>query len=117
MTDIELPYPPSLNHYYRRVGHRTLISRDGRNFRWRVGAILQAQSIRSMAGPLWVTIAIHPPDNRRRDLDNIHKALLDALEYGGAYRDDSQIVRLVAEKCECVAGGRAIVRIERAETT
>jgi len=55
---------------------------------------------------------IHPPDSRRRDLDNVQKALLDALGRGGAYLDDSQIVRLVAEKRAVVPGGKAIVRIE-----
>ncbi len=30
---VELPYPPSVNHYWRRVGDRTLISREGRKFR------------------------------------------------------------------------------------
>jgi hypothetical protein len=29
---LTLPYPPSVNHYYRRVGPRTLISREGREY-------------------------------------------------------------------------------------
>ena len=29
MLELRLPYPPSVNHYWRRVGHRTLISRSG----------------------------------------------------------------------------------------
>ena len=28
--ELELPWPPSVNHYYRHVGPRVLISRDGR---------------------------------------------------------------------------------------
>ena len=59
-------------------------------------------------------LEFYPPDNRRRDLDNAQKALLDALQHGGAYRDDSQIVRLEAEKHTAVAGkpeGAVIVRI------
>jgi crossover junction endodeoxyribonuclease RusA len=62
---------------------------------------------------LAVQVQIHPPDNRRRDIDNVQKALLDAMQHGGAYRDDSQIVRLSIEKCEPVAGGKTIVQIER----
>jgi hypothetical protein len=27
-----------------------------------------------------------PPDRRRRDIDNVQKPLLDALQHGGAYR-------------------------------
>ncbi len=33
VIELELPYPPSVNHYWRRVGARTLISRGGRAFR------------------------------------------------------------------------------------
>ena len=54
---------------------------------------------------------MRPPDNRRRDIDNVQKALLDALQHGGAYADDSQIVRLSIEKGPPVAGGRSLVRI------
>jgi hypothetical protein len=62
-------------------------------------------------GPLAVQIEVYPPDNRRRDIDNLQKALLDAMQHGGAYGDDSQIVRLAIEKRDCVLGGRTIVHI------
>ena len=35
-----LPFPPSANHYWRHVGPRTLISREGRTFRTNVCALL-----------------------------------------------------------------------------
>lgn len=114
MIEIELPFPPSVNHYYRNVGPRTLISRDGRRYRKVVETILLARGVRRMAGPLHVEIVIHPPDRRCRDIDNILKALLDALQHGGAYHDDSQIVRLYTEKREPAPPGRTIVRIAQA---
>ena len=40
---------------------------------------------------LIVTIEAYPPDKRKRDLDNILKSLLDALQHAGMYPDDSQI--------------------------
>ena len=88
---IELPWPPSVNHYYRRVGHRTLISREGRKYRSEVIAILRDLHLRPLNGELAMTVDAYPPDKRRRDLDNIQKGLWDALQHGGAYRDDSQI--------------------------
>jgi crossover junction endodeoxyribonuclease RusA len=106
------PYPPSINHYWRRVGPRTLISREGRQFRKRVLAILAAMGIQPLYGRLAVSVEVYPPDNRRRDLDNVFKALLDAMQHGGAYADDSQIVRLSIEKQKPVEGGKTIVRIE-----
>jgi len=114
MLCFELPYPPSINHYWRRVGSRTLISREGRRFRHRVMAILAAMHIQPLCGRLVVEVEVFPPDNRRRDIDNVFKALLDAMQHGGAYGDDSQIVRLSIEKRKPVEGGKTIVRIERA---
>jgi crossover junction endodeoxyribonuclease RusA len=114
MFYFELPYPPSINHYWRRVGSRTLISREGRRFRDRVMTILAALRVRPLAGELTVEVDAFPPDNRRRDIDNIQKALLDALQHGGAYLDDSQIVRLTIEKRAPILGGKTIVRIGKA---
>ncbi len=114
MIEIELPYPPSVNHYYRHVGPRTLISREGRRFRERVCSILAGLSLTRFEGPIQVEIEVYPPDERRRDIDNLQKSLLDALEHGGLYRDDSQIVRLEIERRGSVPGGRALVRVRAA---
>jgi len=112
MTELDLPFPPSVNHYYRRVGSKTLVSREGRAFRSRVCSILAALGLRPLRGPLALEIDVYPPDNRRRDIDNVQKALLDALQHGGAYRDDSHIIRLTIEKHAAVAGGKTLVRIQ-----
>jgi len=110
-VEFQLPYPPSINHYWRRVGLRTLISSEGRAFRKTVCSILAAAGAKPIDGPLEIAIQVCPPDRRRRDIDNVQKALLDALEQGGAYHDDCQIVKLSIEKCGPVAGGRTLVRI------
>ena len=112
---IELPYPPSVNHYWRRVGPRTLISREGRRFRERVVAILAALGIRPLAGELAVEVELYPPDGRRRDIDNALKALLDSLAHGGAYIDDSQIVDIRIRKCTVVTLGKVRVTLRQLE--
>ncbi len=114
MLQLELPYPPSINHYWRRVGARTLISRGGRAFRQAVCSILAACGVRPIVGPLVVDVTVFPPDKRRRDIDNVQKALLDALQHGGAYHDDNQIVRLSIERGDPVEGGKTIVSIREA---
>lgn len=106
-----LPYPPSINHYWRRVGGRTLISREGRRYRNRVCALLAARGVRPWSGRLAVRLDVYPPDRRRRDLDNVQKALLDALAHGGAYEDDSQIDRLEVERCGVEPPGHVNVEI------
>ncbi len=107
----ELPYPPSVNHYWRRVGWRTLISRAGRRYRRTVVAMLTLMRAKPLNGPLLVRVKVFPPDARRRDLDNLQKALLDALEHGGAFADDFQIAKLELERAEIVPGGKVIVVI------
>jgi crossover junction endodeoxyribonuclease RusA len=112
MLTLELPYPPSVNHYYRHVGFRTLISREGRAYRTTVCSILRRAGVRPMEGTLAVGIDLYPPDLRRRDCDNAQKALLDSLQHGRAYRDDSQIHKLLTVmRDRVVPGGKVIVCI------
>lgn len=112
---LELPYPPSINHYWRRVGAKTLISREGRQFRENVVAIMLPMRLKPMDGPLEITIDVYPPDLRRRDIDNVLKSLCDSLQYGGAYVDDSQIQRIDIARREVVKGGKVIVKVEAAD--
>lgn len=113
MIVIELPYPPSVNHYWRRVGTRTLISKKGRAYRAEVIARLAIFRLNDepLIGPINATFRVHPPDRRRRDLDNLLKAMLDALEHAGVYRDDSQIYSLMVFRGEVVKGGRVDAHI------
>lgn len=100
-----LPWPPSVNHYWRHVGRKTLLSAEGRSYRRTVAAALLDQStelgfIAGITRPtiytaaLAVTITAHQADGRRRDLDNLIKATLDALQHAGLYEDDNQVDQL-----------------------
>ncbi|MBU0639604.1 MAG: RusA family crossover junction endodeoxyribonuclease [Planctomycetes bacterium] len=111
MITITLPWPPSVNHYWRTWRGRMLISRQGRAYREQVGAILRAIGVSPQVGRLAVHVELYPPDRRKRDVDNTFKAIGDSLQHGGAFQDDSQIVWLLLEKAEVVAGGKVIVRI------
>ena len=107
----DLPYPPSVNHYWRRVGARTLISRQGRTFRESVCSLLALRRLRPLEGWLKVHLQIFPPDRRRRDVDNIQKPVLDALQHAGVYHDDFQIVSLVTDRLEPREGGQLVVTV------
>lgn len=116
--ELSLPLPPSANHYYRRVGRATLISRAGREYRESVKAALLAMGAPSVTGPLTVLVTVFPPDRRRRDLDNLLKCLLDSLQHGGLYRDDSMIDRIDIRRGSCTRGGGVHVEVhELKETT
>ena len=102
-----------MNHIWRRVGRRTVISREGRRYRTAVCAALAAVRVTAMLGRLSVRVTVCPPDARRRDLDNVQKALLDALAKGGAYRDDSQIDRLEVIRGPITPGGKVLVELSQ----
>lgn len=110
---LNLPWPPSANHYYRYVGYRTLVSREGRMFRRDVCALLAGGGPRKppAGGRIALAMDAFPPDRRRRDLDNLQKPVLDALQHAGVYKDDSQIDVLVAQRRQVVPGGRLNVDV------
>lgn len=99
MIALTLPYPPSTNRYWRHWKGRTLLSRDGRAYREEaVRAVNQARVDGIGARRCRVTVNVYMPDARRRDVDNVLKASLDALSAARVYEDDSQIVRLTVER-------------------
>ena len=111
---LELPFPPSINHYYRIWRGHAVISSEGRAYREKVCAILAGRGVRPISGSLQMRIEVFPPDNRRRDLDNLQKSLWDSLQHGGAYHDDSQVIRYEVEKFEVVSDGKVVVTIQEA---
>lgn len=103
MLTLSLPYPPSVNHYWRHFRGRTVISREGRTFRTNVCALLAGGNgprKPPSGGRIALAMDAFPPDRRRRDLDNIQKAVLDALQHAGVYEDDNQIDLLVTRRRE-----------------
>ena len=112
MITITLPFPPSVNHYYRRVAEKTLISEDGRIYQRQVATLVLVNRWKfMMAGRLSVDIILHPPDRRRRDVDNSHKALLDSMTKAGVWLDDSQIDDLRIRRGEVRTPATAVVSI------
>ena len=67
---------------------------------WRETVLLawfQAQDCESFEGPVCLVLGFAFTDKRKRDLDNLAKAVMDALN-GAAWLDDSQIVDLHIRK-------------------
>lgn len=96
---VELPWPPSVNHYWRRQGNRYFVSAEGKSYREALYYICaQYKGLFRLNQRLFVTIEAYPPDRRRRDLDNILKSLLDSLQHAKVYEDDSQIDHLTIKR-------------------
>ena len=88
----DLPWPPSVNNYYRHVGPRVLISRAGRRYRSMV--VSRLGGLNKLSGRLSLYAELYPPDLRRRDLDNVLKCLQDSIVAAGIMNDDFQIKEL-----------------------
>jgi crossover junction endodeoxyribonuclease RusA len=113
---LELPYPPSVNTYWRANGKRRFISKEGQLFKLAVQAYCFREKIESFGDSrLNVYISIHPRSKRRFDLDNCLKAILDAMMSAGVYDDDSQIDFLSIKRAEPRLGGAAMVVITKYE--
>lgn len=108
---IVLPWPPSVNRYWRhpnkgRLAGRSLISKEGREYRKAVADYVLLQRIPKLQGRFDVEITAWPPDRRRRDAANIEKGIGDGLTHAGVWDDDSQVRRITIEmRDEVVTGG------------
>lgn len=104
---LELPWPPSVNRYYRTVLGRMLISKEGREYRKAIAELVDVPEF--FIGRVAVTVECHAPDKRRRDLDNLCKCLFDSLT-GVVWDDDSQIDDMRVVRAGVMP--RGMVRVE-----
>jgi crossover junction endodeoxyribonuclease RusA len=105
MNELTLPWPPSVNTYWRTFQGRMIISEKGRQYRKDVAdQVLIQRGSKNFAGKMRVEIQAFRPDNRRRDLDNLLKAILDGCTHAGVWVDDSNIVDLRIYWADTVGG-------------
>lgn len=121
MIELQLPFPPSVNSMWRTprsgpLAGRTMLSEDGRRYRRAVAdAVLVARAGRQFRQRLAVTIEARMPDRRKRDLDNLPKAVLDGLTHAGVWLDDGQIDDLRVWRSDRM-GGCVLVTIRVIES-
>lgn len=119
VLQLVLPWPPSVNGYWRTFRGRQIISKRGREYRERVREIVASQL------PNWqaidyrtqVLIDLFPPTLREYDVDNFRKAMYDALTHAGVLSDDSLIHLDAAAKQEKRPPGLVAVEIYKLPST
>ena len=115
MNILMLPYPPSVNRLWRFAGGRMYRSKVYND--WAVEAerhIVHQPRVPIFTVPVFLELAVGRPDKRRRDLDNVNKAILDILQHLEVLEDDSLVHHLCSFWDEETVGVRAIIRpIER----
>ena len=113
---IELPWPPSVNTYWRNYKGRTVLSQRGREFKAAVAEYVSANNVPKFGDQrLRVTLILQPRDKRKMDIDNRIKSVLDALQEAGVFTDDWQVDELHVHRGVQVSGGRVLVTIESME--
>jgi crossover junction endodeoxyribonuclease RusA len=108
---LDLPYPPSVNHYWGQSGNRRFIGKKGVAFRAAVVDAFENSKGSKIEGRLSVHIELYPPDRRKRDIDNVLKALLDACEHAGCYENDSLIDELHIVRKDVIKDGACNIAI------
>ena len=113
LIEFVLPYPPTVNTYWRRRGSTYFVSKAGERYRRAVALIVRQQRLKlSLSGRLAIKVIAEPPDKRRRDLDNI----LKALAHAGVLIDDEQFDEINIVRGQPVSGGRLGVKIYKIES-
>ena len=91
LCELRLPFPPTVNLYWRRSRFGMYVSPAGKKFRKRAVGIIERLGLPKIDGPLIMTAVFFPPCRRIRDIDNYNKGLLDALSAAELIGNDSQI--------------------------
>lgn len=108
--EFSLPWPPSVNHYWFRNKNGSMrIGEAGLAFRNNVGII--CKGAQKLSGRLRIDVRAFPPDNRRRDIDNLGKAVFDSLQHAGVIEDDNQFDDIRIRRGAVQKPGRLIVEI------
>jgi len=121
-TEIIVPWPASLNHYYRamvaskdgrviytKYGHivcHSILSADARAYRKKIKATL-LDKLGKLNEPIYeseIGIALYffPPSKRKADIDNFFKGLFDGFTEFKFWSDDCMVKSLHADWCETV---------------
>lgn len=106
-----IPYPPSLNVYWRNFRGRMVLSAEAKKYKRQVYELFNDTDMRSSSkfsgdsAALWngpskraigLKIDVYRP-RKSGDLDNTLKAILDSLN-GNLYEDDRQVIEIHAHR-------------------
>ena len=110
---LTLPYPHgvSVNACWSRSKRGVFLNKDVIYYRSEVFVRCYGKT-KFKDSKLDVRIDMYPPDNRKRDIDNILKVVLDVLQKADLFEDDCQIFKLYVEKHSKFPAGKLDVLIK-----
>lgn len=93
------------------------MSKDARQYKRSICYLAFKYRRSFLDGRLCVHLSLYPPCDRKIDIDNRVKILLDALEEATVYANDEQIDKIIIERMPVEPpNGRAVVTISRMGT-
>ena len=112
MVELTLPYPPSVNRYWRTIVKDKrafpILSAEARAYKARMATY--AVGRQPLQGALRLRVRLYRP-RKAGDIDGPLKPLLDALQ-GILYVNDSQLVRLEVDRFDDKDNPRVEVEVE-----
>lgn len=118
--EIELPFPPTLNHYRIPVIRRTktgkqyasfITSPEGKAYKQEIA--LKVKNAPYFEHKVHVSLTYFPRTKASYDVDNFIKALFDGLTEARVWKDDSLVHSMYVEKGEVVKDGKVFVKISK----
>lgn len=98
-AELNFVVPPKSNRYFRSSNNYVFIPKHiTESIEDAVFILKSMYSYPPIEKPVLVEITYTFKDNRKRDLDNLTKTLLDVLEDAGILDDDKFVYKLIIEK-------------------
>lgn len=109
-----IPGPPVTWERVTPMGKHATRTRKTRQHEQAVHALATAHGVRAGRGPVRLTVEAFFPDRRRRDLDNIGKAILDGLRGAPVLDDDcwAMVPEVILRGELDAANPRTVVTVE-----
>ena len=108
-----LPFPPSVNTYWRNFRGRMVLSEKGRAYKQAIAEYVSENNVPKYGEQkLKITMILQPRDKRKIDIDNRIKCVLDSLQDAGVFDDDFHVDELHVMRGEQVKGGKLLLTIE-----
>lgn len=113
MLVLNLPLPPTVNHYLKSSGFRRYLSKAAIEFRQKVSEYVIEYRVPKLGkSRIEMQVTLYFATKRRQDIDNRIKALWDSLAHAGVFDDDEQIDVLIIHRGEIKKGGGCLVMID-----
>jgi crossover junction endodeoxyribonuclease RusA len=93
MIRIALPYPPSVWDIYVGWGKTRRLSSEYAKWRDDAGSFIRGKNEAPVSVPFVIHVALKRP-NKRQDIDNRMKPILDCLQHYGVIKNDNLCERL-----------------------